>query len=277
MENARLLTETREALEQQTATAEVLQVINSSPGNLAPVFEAVLANAVGLCEAKFGTLYLHEADAFRAVATHNAPPAFAEARMRAPLRPPPDAPLGRVAATKQTAHIADIRTNRSYIERDPYVVDAAELGGFRTVLSVPMLKDNELIGAININRQEVRPFTDKQIALVESFADQAVIAIENARLLGELQDRTHDLQESLEHQTATSDVLKVISRSTFDLQPVLDTLVRTAKGLCGAASGGIALRRDNVYRYVALLSVNPEWDAKVREGAFVPGRGTVIG
>jgi GAF domain-containing protein len=150
IENARLLTETREALQQQTATAEVLQVINSSPGDLRPVFEAVLANAVGLCEAKFGTLFLCEADAFRAVATHNAPPGFAEARMRALLRPPPDAPLGWVAATKQVSQTADIRTNRSYSERDPFVVDGAELGGYRTVLSVPMLKDKELIGAINI-------------------------------------------------------------------------------------------------------------------------------
>ena len=153
-------TERDEALARGAATAEVLRVINSSPGELAPVFEAVLQSAVRICEANFGTLYLRETDAFRAVAMHNAPPAYAEARTRALLQPPPDAPLGRVAITKQVAHIADIRTNRSYVERHPFVIDAAELGNFRTVLSVPMLRDDELIGAININRQEVRPFTD---------------------------------------------------------------------------------------------------------------------
>jgi class 3 adenylate cyclase len=244
----RQLTECRaerdEALAQQTATAEVLQVINSSPGDLTPVFEAALANAVGLCEAKFGTLFLCEADAFRAVATHNAPPAFAEARARALLRPPPDAPLGRVAATKQVAHIADVRTILSYSERDPFVVDGAELGGYRTVLSVPMLKDNELIGAININRQEVRPFTDKQIALVKSFAAQAVIAIENARLLTET-------REALEQQTATAEVLQVINSSPGGLTRVFDAILEKAHRLCGTDFGGLQLQDGGKFRSVA--------------------------
>jgi PAS domain S-box-containing protein len=271
IENARLLNETREALDQQTATAEVLQVINSSPGDLTPVFEAVLANAVDLCEAKFGTLYLREADAFRAVATHNAPTAFAEARMRAPLRPPPDAPLGRVAATKQVAHIADIRTQRSYIERDPFVVDAAELGGYRTVLSVPMLRDKELIGAININRQEVRPFTHKQIALIESFAAQAVIAIENARLITET-------REALEQQTATSEILSVISRSPTDVQPVFEAIVTRAARVCEAEFSAVARFADGLLHLVALNNMSPEETAAFHSlFPRAPGRHFVMG
>src|SRR5262249_5361738 len=244
IENTRLLNELRESLQQQTATADVLKVISSSPGELELVFNALLENARRICEAKFGILFLCEGDGFRAAAMQNAPPALVEAYTHDVIRPPPDAPLGRVAATKQVAHVADIKTMQSYMDRDPFIVSAVELAGYRTVLSVPMLKDNELIGAINLIRQEVRPFTDKQIALVESFARQAVIAIENTRLLNEL-------RESLQQQTATADVLTVISGSTFDLQPDRATLIENATRLCAAEQGFIFRSDGELYHLVA--------------------------
>jgi signal transduction histidine kinase len=225
IENVRLLNELRqrttdlsEALEQQTATSEVLEVISSSPGALEPVFNAVLENAVRVCEAKFSTLYLCEGDGFRAVAMHNAPHEFAKARATV-VRPHPDTSLGQAATTKQVAQIADVTTTRRYVEGDPFVVAAVALGGYRTVVSVPMLQDEKLIGVISIYRQEVRPFTTKQIDLLSHFASQAVIAIENARLLDEIQDKNRQLEFASQNKS------QFLSSMSHELRTPLNAII----------------------------------------------------
>src|SRR5262245_54567726 len=271
IENTRLLNELRESLQQQTATSEVLQVISGSPGELEPVFQAMLANATRICEANFGTLYLREHDALRMVAAHNVPPAFLEARRTTgAFRPHTGGNLGEVMSTKRPVQVADLATTRAYIERHPATVAAVEVGRVRTTIAVPMLKENELVGVIGIFRQEVRPFSDKQIELVKNFAAQAVIAIENTRLLNEL-------RESLQQQTATADVLKVISRSTFDLQTVLQTFVESAAHLCDADQGTITRQRDGVFYRAEAYGFPPEFIEMVRDVPVKPERGSMNG
>jgi GAF domain-containing protein len=265
IENTRLLNELRqrtaeltESLDQQTATSEVLGVISSSPGELEIVFRSMLENAVRICQARFGFMLRYDGDAYHAVAELCDEPAYVEEMRRGPLRPHPESALGSVARTRQVAQIADITAHRLYVERNPIFVAGAELGGMRTIVAVPMLKDQQLIGAITIFRQEVRPFTDKQIALVQNFAAQAVIAIENARLLNELRQRTDDLSqrtddltEALEQQTATSEVLRVISSSPGELEPVFQTMLGNAVRICDAQFGISFIADGNNYRIAA--------------------------
>jgi signal transduction histidine kinase len=270
IENARLITETREALDQQTATAEVLQVINSSPGYLTPVFDAMLDKAMRLCEAAFGILFVLDGELALVRAMRNVPPAFSDYLAREPPRAGPDTLVGRALLERAPFQAADILVDEPYRNRASLSVASAELAKVRTLLVVPLIKDDTALGVFTVYRTEVHPFTDKQIALLQNFAAQAVIAIENARLITET-------QEALEQQTATAEVLGVINASPGNLAPVFDAMLEKAVRLCNADSGHLALPDGDDYRTAAAFAMSPEMEALIRAQSYAPGRGTAVG
>jgi len=273
IENTRLLNELRESLQQQTATADVLKVISSSPGELTPVFQAMLAKATYLCEASYGGMWLCEGGAFRAASHHGDLPAEFVERWRSGtlFQPSPNLPMVRAIKTRRPIQITDLRATEAYREGYPMAVVGVDVAGVRSMVAVPMFKENEPIGVMSIYRKEVRPFTDKHIELVTNFAAQAVIAIENARLLSEL-------RESLQQQTATSDVLKVISRSTCDLRTVLKTLIESAARLCDADKGNITRAKDGVfYRAAESVGYSSEFIDHLKDKPIESDRGSATG
>jgi PAS domain S-box-containing protein len=284
MENARLLDEVRhrndelaEALEFQTATGEVLRIVAGSPDDLQSVFNAMLEKAIALCDAKFGILFLYDGKAFSVVADRNLPPEYARAVRGQSFSPEANSGFRRLVESKAPLHVRDLPADPTYADREPLRTAAIELGGVHSLLAVPFLKKGELIGNFSIYRGERGGFAENQVALVATFADQAVIAIENARLFGELRQRTAELARSVDELTATGDVLKIISRSSVELETVLDTLVETVARLCRADQAQMFRRRDNLYHLVASRGLSNEQREFILTHPVVAGRGTLSG
>jgi GAF domain-containing protein len=276
IENARLFNETKEALERQTATAEVLGVISSSPTDLQPVFDVILEKAIRLCDAHMGHLGLYDGEKYQYVAQRGVNAEYAKfLGERGAFQP--RGVLTRMIVERQPVHVADTGDSPEYRERLSGTVAIVELGGARSFIVVPMLKEGRVVGGIHVYRPEVRPFTDRQIELVSTFSSQAVIAIENVRLFKELEARNAEVTESLKQQTATSEVLKVISRSTFDLQPVLDTLMENGARLCGADSGVLYRLEGDVLRMGADYRISPEFKDYWQQAEIHPGPGSASG
>ena len=264
--------ELSEALEQQTATSEILRVISGSPNDLAPVFDALLESALRLCDASLGILFLYDGEAFNVVAQRGATHAFAEV-MQKLRRPGPHTGLGRILREKGPVQIEDLKEDIAYHERDPLRVQTVDVGGMRTWLGVPMLKEDEIVGAFVIYRREVRRFNDKQSDLLQTFANQAVIAIENVRLFKELDARNSDLAESLEQQTATAEILRVISSSQTDVQPVFETIADNSLRLCDATFSTVFRFDGELVHLAALRNLDPEGAAAIRAAfPMPPGR-----
>ena len=249
--------ECNEALQREAATAEVLQVINSSPGDLGPVFDVMLERAMSLCSAIFGELHTYDGVSFKTSATRGHSAAFAEARAKNPPAARPGTASARILETKRPVHILDIKAEESYRERSPASRALIDLGGTRTTLAVPLLKNDTVLGFISFHRDEVKPFSDKQIALLQNFAAQAVIAMENARLLNET-------REALEQQTATADVLQVINSSPGNLPPVFEAILEKAHTLCGAEFGSLFLYDGEHFRAIASHGVPEALASRLR-------------
>src|ERR1051326_7059354 len=263
IENTRLITDTHEALEQQTATAEVLGVINSSPGDLVPVFNAMLEKATRLCAASFGILLTYDGQRFRHAALRGIPPAYAEFMRQHPPIYGPDSAPGRLLAGENLIHVLDMTDTDLYRSGEPNRIAIADLAGARTVVAVPLRKDDVLMGAIVVFRQEIRALSEKQLSLLRNFAAQAVIAMENARLITE----TH---EALEQQTATAEVLQVINSSPGDLTPVFDAILEKAHTLCGASKGSLVIIDGEQFRTAATRGLSEPYAAILREAQHNP-------